>query len=76
MITYEYLKELNDSGELPKKFTEEELKKIVEAESMMCGFGCSFCPMAQFEFGTEMSIDEDLKNQAVKKEINKNDKGE
>lgn len=50
MITFEILKEMNESGELPKKFTDEELKKIVEAESMMCGGGCAFCPMAQFEF--------------------------
>lgn len=52
MITFEYLKELNESGELPKHFTDEELKQIVKSESMMCGGGCAFCPMAQYEFGS------------------------
>ena len=51
MITFEYLKELNESGELPKHFTDEELKDIVDAESMVCRGGCVFCPMAQFEYG-------------------------
>lgn len=72
MITFEYLKQLNDSGELPKNFTDEELRKIVEAESMVCGFGCSFCPMAQFEMGniTPIPVDIENKKQDSEKPIN------
>lgn len=65
MITFDILKEMNDSGELPKKFTDEELKKIAEAESMACGMGCAFCPMAQYEFVN-------ISNEENKKDLEKN----
>lgn len=68
MITFEILKEMNESGELPKHFTDEELKKIVEAESMMCGGGCAFCPMAQFEFSRPPQAQTTENQQKDKKE--------
>lgn len=37
------LREKNEKGELPKKFTEEELLEIYFAETT--GMGCAFCPM-------------------------------
>ena len=78
MITFEYLKQLNDSGELPKNFTDEELRKIVEAESMVCGFGCSFCPMAQFEMGSQVSVSNIEKSEKLdyNMKINTDEKGE
>jgi len=74
MITFEYLKELNESGELPRKFTDEELYKIVEAESMMCGGGCVFCPMAQYEasFMPPVESKEDKKQETETKKENNN----
>lgn len=77
MITFEYLKELNESGELPKHFTDEELKKIVEAESMMCGGGCAFCPMAQFEYGSSsvnINLEKTDNNQKKDSSNNKSNK--
>lgn len=52
------LKEKNENGELPKKFTEEELEQIAKAEM---GYGCAFCPMFQYEPfypNTKAEIDE------------------
>lgn len=68
MITFEILKEMNESGELPKKFTDEELKQIVESESMICGGGCAFCPMAQYEFGYTPQPQQQENKQEDKKE--------
>lgn len=64
MITFEILKELNESGELPKHFTEEELREIIKAESIVCQGGCAFCPLAPFEadFNPNNSI---IKNQKL-----------
>lgn len=46
-MDFEYLKELNEQGKLPKIFSDEELQKIYEAEMTgSCGHGC---PMYQFE---------------------------
>lgn len=40
-MTIEELKKLNDEGQLPKKFSDEELEKILEVEnSGSCGIGC------------------------------------
>ena len=68
MITFEKLKEMNASGELPKQFTDEELQKIVEAESMACLGGCAFCPMAQYEFGYTPQPQQQENKQEDKKE--------
>lgn len=67
------LREKNEKGELPKKFSEDELKQIAKAEM---GYGCAFCPMFQYEPfypNTKAEFDEMNKNK-VKNEENKEEK--
>jgi biotin synthase-like enzyme len=72
LITFEKLKEMNESGELPKHFTDEELQDIITAESMVCHGGCAFCPMAQFEYGPNPININLKKTENIKKEDSSN----